>query len=172
MNIFLDCGFYVGVALQKYIDAGVVDDTWTVYAFEPSPEIEITDTPIPIEVIKKAVWTNDGKVTFQIGGRNDASSILGTSGHGDPKLVTVPSMDFSEFVAKLSKAYIICSMDIEGSEYRVLEKMLSKGTIDRINVLDIEFHDRLMADKTQQDSQELINKLMLRTAVRLKVPLE
>lgn len=170
MNIFLDCGFYAGVALHKYIDAGVVDNSWKVYAFEASPEIEINTYPW-VEVIRKAVWTDTGEVTFQIGGRNDASSVQGTSGHGNPKLVTVPSIDFSHFVAKLPKGFIICSMDIEGSEYRVLEKMLNKGTIDRINILDIEFHDRLMLDKTIDDSQELIDKLIIRTAIRLKVPL-
>lgn len=164
--IFLDCGFYRGVALQKYIDAGLVDDSWTIYAFEPNPEIE-SDR----KLIRKAVWTHDGTVTFQLGGRDDASSIKGTGPHGDPREIEVESIDFSKFVSELPDEFIICSLDVEGAEFPILEKMLEEGTIDRIGLLDVEFHHRLLHYKTQQDSQGLLDKLINRTAVRLKVPL-
>lgn len=165
--IYIDCGFYVGKALEKYQELGLVNSDTTIYAFEANPELVVPDY-----VRAEAVWTDDKGVTFQIGGRNDASSIKGTSGHGDPKLVRVPSLDFSKFVSKLPDDYIICSMDIEGSEYKVLEKMLEEKTIDKIDFLDIELHHRMMSDYTEEDSQELINKLLARgIAVRLKVPL-
>lgn len=171
MNIFLDAGFYKGATLKWYLDQGIVDDTWTVYAFEANRELDIS--PLPwINLIKKAVWIKDGRVKFHISGREDAAGIKDLTGHTEPKEITVPSIDFSKFVSELPEAYIICSMDIEGSEYPVLEKMFKDGSIDRINELDIEFHHRFAADKTEEDSQQLIDKLEAKgIEVKLKVPL-
>ncbi len=174
--ILLDAGFYAGKALEQYIDRGIVDDTWTVYAFEPNPDIDIEKQVerfnLPVDIIKKAVWIKDGKVKFQIGGRDDSASIQGTTGHTTPKIVKVPSIDFSKFVSKLPDVYTICSMDIEGSEFRVLEKMLKEHTIDKIDFLDIEFHHRFMNGYSPEDAEELIKQIKSRgVKVKLKVEL-
>ncbi len=172
--IFIDCGFYRGNALKIYMDKGIVDKTWTIYAFEPNPELgtkqHIKDFfgDMKIEFIPKAIWTNDGSLKFHIGGREDAASVKGTSGHTMPKKITVPSIDLSRFIAELPDEFIICSMDIEGAEYRVLKKMLKEGSINRIDLLDVEFHHRLMAKETIDDSQTLLDELVHHTAVKVK----
>lgn len=170
--IFLDCGFYSGYALRKWIDAQAVDDSWTIYAFEPNPGYPLKhrlDTFPPINLIRKAVWIKDGTVNFHIGGRDDSASVAGTSGHSDFITKRVKCIDFSKFVSELPDDYIVCSMDIEGAEYQVLEKMLQDKTIDKINELDIEFHHRLMPDKDDDDSRELITQIRMRGVnVRLK----
>lgn len=176
MNIFLDCGFYAGNALKKYINNGTVDDTWTIYAFEPNPDLDLKTMmeaiPLKIKLLKKAVWVKNEKLTFHIAGRDDAAGIADLTGHTEPKEVTVQAIDFSKFVADLPEANIICSMDIEGAEYQVLDKMIEDGTINRISILDIEFHHRFMNDYTEVESQKLINKLRYRKVkVKLKVPL-
>lgn len=176
MNIFLDCGFYVGGALKKYVDKGIVDNTWMIYAFEPNPELgvdqRVKDHELDIKLIKKAVWTRDGRTMFHIGGRNDAASIAGTSGHAEYREKRVSTIDFPRFVAELPEAYVICSMDIEGAEFVVLEKMLEDGSIDKIKILDIEFHHRLMSDYTDTDARRLIRKIRARgISVKLKVKL-
>lgn len=172
MNIFLDCGYYTGGALQKYIDAGVVDDTWTIYAFEPNPEIKVKRRP-NMAIYRKAVWIKNGRINFHIAGREDAAGIANLTGHTNPKEISVATIDFSEFVSKLpSGANIICSMDIEGAEYEVLEKMLRDETIGRIRLLDIEFHHRFMDGYQATDSMELIEKIEeYGTEVKLKVEL-
>jgi FkbM family methyltransferase len=177
MNIFLDCGFYAGHALRKYIEAGVVDKTWTIYGFEPNPDIEVESQlaqyDVDIKLIKKAVWTKNGKITFHIAGRNDAAGIANLTGHHEPKEVEVKTFNFSKFVADLPPAdKIICSMDIEGAEYVVLEKMIKDKTIDRFDILDIEFHHRFMLDYDQTHSQALIDQIEAKgIEVKLKVPL-
>ena len=162
MRVLIDCGFYAGIATKKYENR--VD---YVYAFEPNPEIEVPDF-----VQRKAVWIKNGKVDFQIGGREDSASILGTSGHDEPRIIKIACIDFSKFVADLPDDFIICSMDIEGAEFAVLDKMLKENTIDKINILDIEFHHRLMVDKTSDDARELIKRIEERgVKVKLKVEL-
>lgn len=174
MNIYIDAGFYVGKALQHYLDTEVVDDTWTIYVFEPSPDLPIKDIlanySVPIKLSKTAAWIKDGTMPFWTSERNNASFIDGTSYTGAPKKkIRVKTIDFSKFVADLPEAYIILSMDIEGSEYPVLEKMLKDNTIDKINLLDIEFHHRFMGDKTDLDSRQLIHEIKQRGVdIRLK----
>lgn len=171
MKIFLDCGYYVGKALDYY--APLMDETWTVYAFEPNTELDVEATfqkyPFKIEWIKKAVWVEDGEIEFAIAGRDDASHISQLRTNTD-KRVTVPCIDFSGFVAELPEATIVCSMDIEGAEFPVLEMMLLESTIDRISLLDIEFHDRLFDDKSGADSSNLRKAIEARKVlVKLKI---
>jgi hypothetical protein len=103
--IYLNCGYYAGNDWNRFEPA----PDWTIYAFEPNPELEVPDF-----VIRKAVWTEETEVDFAIGGRNDAASIKGTSGHSDPKMVKVQTIDFSKFVSELPDEPIICTMDCRG----------------------------------------------------------
>lgn len=177
MKIYLDAGFYRGGFLKTLLNNGIVDKDWTIYAFEPNPELNVRETikefPVKINLIEKAAWTDNGHMTFHIAGREDSASLSGTTGHTSPKEVTVETIDFSAFVASLPEAYIICSMDIEGAEFPVLEKMLKEGTIDKINELDVEFHHRFMEQYTHVEAQDLINRIEERgPKIRLKVELQ
>lgn len=162
--IFLDCGFYDGVALEMAIDQGMVTEDWTVYAFEPNKELPVEETmkrfPMKINWIPGAVWIHDGAVPFWISERENASFIEGTSYSGAPRnKIEVPCIDFSKFVSELPDEYIACSMDIEGSEFAVLEKMIEDDTAYRLNFLDIEFHHRFMQDYDAEAARYLIKTL-------------
>lgn len=170
--IYIDCGFYCGNALKTYINKGTVDGGWKIYAFDPNPyleEMEYTkDFKFPIEVIPKAVWTNNHWQSFTIASRHNAAHINNTSGETGDEVVKVKALDFSKFLKSLPDEFTICSMDIEGAEYRVLDKLLKDNTIDKIDILDVEFHHRLMPKHTKDDSYELLERLSRRTAVKLK----
>ncbi len=181
MNIFLDCGFYAGGALKKYIDDGMVDSTWTIYAFEPNTDLNTEEQirvfeethNVKINLIRKAVWTKGGTITFHIAGRDDAAGIKDLTGHTSPKEIIVPTINFPKFVKALPEGRIICSMDIEGAEYRVLKKMLQDDSINRFEILDVEFHHRFMNDFTHLHSQRFIDQIVERgVRVELKVELQ
>lgn len=172
-RIFLDCGQFDGVAIRQYC----VDDSWKIYSFEPEvqPDINLADLP-PYELIKKAVWTANGEVQFSLDPRKQASHIVGIAGAEYEDTIVVPSIDFSRFVAKLPSGlqppFIVCSMDIEGCEFEVLRKMIKDGTIQRINVLDVEFHHRMMSNEDDESARKLIQQLWdLGVVVRLKIVL-
>lgn len=166
-KIFLDCGRFDGVAIQQYC----VDDSWTIYSFDPYPK-ELVGLP-EHTLIEKAVWTEDGEVLFSIDPNYQASHIVGVAGAEYEDQTTVPSIDFSNFVASLSEdSVIVCSMDIEGSEFSVLRKMIVDGTIQRIRVLDIEFHHRMMLEENDETARQLIQEISaLGVIVRLKIVL-
>lgn len=177
MKIFLDCGFYHGMALRWYIDQGIVDSSWEVYVFEPNVTIDVKalshDLPVKLKVKRQAVWTKREKVTFHLAERNNASYIKGMASHATAHEVQVQAINFSNFVSKLPEdAYIICSMDIEGAEFPVLKRMLADDTARRIKLLDVEFHHRFMPEYSQEDAQRLIGGLEdCGVEVKLKVPL-
>lgn len=169
--IFLDCGFYAGSVLRRYLDAQTVDDSWTIYAFEPNRTLPLEETlkKFPsINLIRKAVWIKDGVVNFHIGGREDSACVHGTASHSSFKTIRTPAIDFSKFVDDLPDDYIICSMDIEGAEFKVLRKMIKDKTIDKIDELDIEFHHRLMPDEDDNSTREIIKEIKNRK-VRLQM---
>lgn len=155
-KIFIDVGYYQGKALEYY--APLMDKDWLVYAFEPNTELNVEESikrfPFQVSWIKKAVWVVDGEVDFRIGGREDASHIDGVRVSTDKK-IKVPCVNFSRFVGELPEGTIIVSMDCEGAEFAILEKMLVEDTAQKIDLLDIEFHDRLLVDKTRDDSSRL-----------------
>lgn len=159
--IYLDCGFYRGVALKKNIEDGVVTSDCKVYVWEPNPEFNIKELvksfPVKIKAYDKAVWIKDGKMNLNLGAFNNAASIIVP--YKDNGSLEVKTMDFSKFVSKLPDDYILCNMDIEGAEFDVLEKMIKDGTIKKINKLEAEFHDRLVQDKTEDDTRELMKRL-------------
>lgn len=175
MKYFIDAGYYIGRALMYY--APFLDDSWTVVAFEPNTELDVEESlkqfPFKVEWVKKAVWVEDGEVEFRLGGRNDASHIDGIRDSVDRK-ITVPTIDFSKYIADLPDDAIICvSMDIEGSEYPVMRKMLEDGTASRLALLDVEFHHRLLTDEDNATSSTLRQAFEgLGVMVKLKLELE
>ncbi len=72
----------------------------------------------------------------------------------------VQAIDFSKWVLdNFSKDdYIILKMDIEGSEYEVLPRMISDGSLEYVDLLLMEFHwEKTGTDKRHHD--ELVNKI-------------
>lgn len=176
-KIFIDCGFYIGNAIKIYQEEGVIDESWKVYAFEPYPKKNMNALlearlPLKVDLIEKAVWLEDGESPFVIKGREDAHHINYEGQEERDKIVTAHTINFSKFVDELPETYIICSMDIEGAEFWVLEQMLKDNSIDKIDILDIEFHHRLLHGYTEKSAEQLIKKIEARgVEVRLKVPL-
>lgn len=174
MKYFLDCGYYVGKALEYY--APFLDNTWEVIVFEPNHALDVETSikrfPFPVQWIDKAVWTEDGEIGFMLQGRDDSPHIEGIRTSVDPRVV-VPCMDFSKFVSELPRhATIVCSMDIEGAEYPVLRKMIEEETIKRISLLDIEFHHRLLEGREDEASSSTLRRAIEGEGVLVKLKLE
>jgi FkbM family methyltransferase len=74
--------------------------------------------------------------------------------------VLVECIDFSQWIKNnFSKEdYIFVKMDIEGSEYKILPKMIDDGSINYINDLAIEWHDWIMPE-FREDTTKLRNQL-------------
>lgn len=165
-RIFLDAGQFDGVAIEQYC----VDDSWEIFSFEPDPK-PLEGLP-ELTLIEAAVWTRDGEVEFCLDPRQQASHVKDVAGTDYETTRTVRSVDFSKFVSNLRIATIVCSMDIEGCEFAVLRKMIEDSTIQRLAVLDIEFHHRMMNDEDDESARRLMQEISaLGVIVRLKIVL-
>lgn len=69
--------------------------------------------------------------------------------------VLVESIDFSNWIKQNFSIddYIFLKMDIEGSEYRVLPKMISDDTMQYVNSLVIEWHDWVMPEYVEKTNE-------------------
>lgn len=177
--IFIDAGFWQGRALEIYKDIGLVNNDWKIYAFEPNPEIDIDfyvkKLGLNLSFSPCAVWTKDGKAKFSISEhetRQNASALKGTAGPPSPKFIDVETIDFPKFVASLPDEFTVCNMDIEGAEFPVLRQMIKDGTIDKINMLEVEFHHRLMEKEEKANAEKIVEDLVRHNVkVIIKVPL-
>ena len=183
-NIFLDCGSHHLEGLSNFLENGIIDSSYEIHCFEANPEcfleerIKLKFQHLNITAHNKAVWIKDGYILFNqenhqqsnTGSPTDGRSKIdgwGSSidevkmihpGYSEP--IDIESIDFSKFVSELpNDSKIICKIDIEGSEFKVLEKMLEDKSIDKISELYVEFHERFMPQITQEYKSNLISRI-------------
>jgi FkbM family methyltransferase len=184
-KVFLDLGTHYGQGLREFIERFNINDSWRVYTFEANPitfekyKKEFAHQTPYVESCNAAVSDHFGTITLNIETPPDedatgqGSSIVpidnwdpwgnrssGTHFHLQRE---VPCFDFSRFISdNFSKDdEIVVKMDIEGSEFDVLEKMILDGTIEYINHISVEWHARFFTNKEETELREklLIEKL-------------
>ena len=183
-KIFLDCGTHLCEGLHNFINKGILTNEFEVHTFEANPACNIKERikslPIQVTAHEKAVWIEDGTIIFNqenhitsgsgsphdglsnIDGWGSSIDGIGFIHPGYENRVEVASISFSNFIENLpDDSFIICKLDIEGSEFRVLRDLIEKNTISKINELYVEFHERFMPSESVETKNELINIIEL-----------
>lgn len=171
MKAFIDCGGHIGLAVAKFRRTNT---GFTVYSFEPCPHLSrhYRDRK-DIVFSDSAVWIRDGEIDMYVdtsapdayGSSLFREKITGRLDRDHP--IRVKCFDFSRWVGEhfTLADYVVLKMDIEGAEYAVLDKMLTDGTIDLIDVLYAEFHYmKIGVDALKHD--ELVARLRKRVDLR------
>jgi FkbM family methyltransferase len=156
-DVVLDLGAHIGNASTEFAQyAG------HVYAFEPNPVVYAklvrqTRKYRNITTYNKAIFdentfvdlfTEDGKR----GNFFEGSTVMeGKSNVTYKNRTLVEAVDICDFISTLDKRPTCIKMDIEGAEYRILERLIDSGEIFKIEKIYVECHvDRvpgLVADK-------------------------
>lgn len=156
-KIFIDCGFNQGKVMALF--ARALPD-FTFYGFEANstfrPQAALLQSRFKNirDLHFNAVSDRDGEAPFWLAGAESGAHIQEGSTLVQGKDVhqtdfasagtTVTTVDFSSWLKKLSAAngntFVALKMDIEGSEYDVLEDMFARDAIDDVDYLMIEFH--------------------------------
>ncbi len=155
-KIYIDGGAYDGDTIRLFKEGGIVQrddlEEFEIFAFEPLSELP--------DIIHKAMGTYDGKVKFAWNRDRPMASTIEKESRlfntgivpfhpKDPKLkknqtekVEVEIFDFPKWFKKnfTKDDYIILKLDIEGSEFAILEKMIKERTISWVDKLYCEFH--------------------------------
>jgi len=164
-NLFIDLGTNKGQGFKYFIKFFSLE-TFDYILVEPNPNLKEvikkiiynSNYPTKIKFINKAAYIKNsnsflfGTVEDQRGLKSDGASILKehNSKMYESSLdgaVKVETFDLIEELKKL-KDYnnIIIKMDIEGSEYDVLEKLIRHSSeIQNIKHIFVEFHSRFLS---------------------------
>ncbi len=151
--MIIDCGGNMANSIDKL--RKIFGDDF-VHIFEPFPDCdEYYEGFKNIQLHKKAIWTYDGEVDFYMkkgidkidAGNSLFRAIKLKKGEDDNIKIRVPCIDFSRWVLELnenstgmSEKEIVLKLDIEGSEYAVLDKMMKDDSIKKIDILLVEWH--------------------------------
>jgi FkbM family methyltransferase len=153
-NVYIDLGANVGNTVCAFLQE---NPGFMAFAFEPNmkliPLIHEKSLKIgrDICVIWGAAWISDGTISLFQSEHASASTVVpgkvayvdrGWSPINYDRPHPTPSIDFSRWLlANFSREdHIVVKMDIEGAEYKVLEKMLSNGALSLVNQLRCEWH--------------------------------
>ena len=157
-KVFIDCGAHDGCSVRKFLDVKDDAEEYEIHSFEPNPNLEKYHPVAHAVFHKKAVWIEDGEMSFYNFSTTGGSSLLEEKNErntlkvskkpiwrekfGLPMEIKVDAIDLSSWIKNnyVKSDYIIVKMDIEGAEYEILKKMFLDDTIKYINELWIEWH--------------------------------
>jgi len=150
-HVFIDAGAHFGESYQAFRKSGLYSrHTWEIFAIEANPTLAARLPEAPhLTVLSKAVWTEDGTLEFHMESETSgANSIAAWKPEGEMTTITVASFDFSQWVKSnfAEEDYVILSIDIEGAEFDVLQKMLDEDTAKLLDRLYVEFHPQRLRE--------------------------
>lgn len=157
-KVFIDGGAHKGEAIEVLLDKREDLQGCVAHFFEPNPDLinlleDFAKDNKNYEIIvhHSALWIEDGEIDFleSIARWNTLASTVVDSmneiwglklDRENPK--KVPSVSLSKFLEQFSDDdYVVVKLDIEGSEYYVIEDLFNSGAINKIDELFIEWHD-------------------------------
>ncbi len=161
---FLDCGAHQGESIRLFQSQYPNSSEYKIISFEPNPQMKSKfEKHQDVEFHNVAIWIEDGESQLTTHDWTVGYSLFDTHPrhHVKQPKVTIKTIDFSKWIKEnLQKDdYVILKMDIEGAEYKVLQKMFDEETIDYVNKLYIEFHDHWM--KLEQNEHETIKSKLI-----------
>jgi len=163
-KIFIDCGGHIGESIKLFKKSKEYTKDFIVYSFEPVSYLsEKYRKCKDIIFLDQAIWIYDGKIDFYLAEQSDGNSLFKGKKTGNLDIdhpIKVKCVDFSKWIQnKFNKNdYIVLKMDIEGAEFKVLDKMIEDRSIEYINKIYIEWHFSIdFQDKNIY--REIINKL-------------
>lgn len=149
-DIAIDCGANVGEISRELAERGAL-----VHAFEPNPvamailrqRLGSSDKVICIE---KAVSDHDGSSRLYLHRHHDddplehspGSSLVASKHNLDERhFLTVETVDLASYIEGLPRRVKLLKIDVEGLEVLLIEHLLERQVLDRIDLIMCETHE-------------------------------
>jgi len=160
MKIYIDCGAFIGDTVDcEYLFKFKADKK---IAFEANSElVPYVKNKDFDEVYDKAVWIEDGEVTFyqDQSKRPLGSTMMSSKRTGILKPIKARAIDFSEYIKQFKDDDVLIKMDCESAEFPILEKMIKDGTITIPSAMYVEFHPNKVPEYTTTYKDELVARI-------------
>lgn len=171
-RIFLDCGSNLGQGFEEF--RTWFGDTDIVYIlFEPDEKcyqklcekyseldyVQINNCAVStVNTLVDFYTTRD----FDLGGTVVYDHNNNYYDNCDSKKVQVQAIDLITLINQLANnsTEIILKLDVESSEYDILEKMINTGTIHSVDTIFCEFHSQYMKEPEKSKYQQREDKIM------------
>jgi FkbM family methyltransferase len=136
---FIDCGAFDGCSISQ---ARKLWKDCTIYSFEPLPENIEKIKYCGVNLIKKAVWIEDGTADFHIGLPQSGTLIKGKTTGKLNDCIEVETINFSKWLKdNVNKDdYNIVKMNIEGAEYEVINHLYKNNMLSWISKWFVQWH--------------------------------
>ncbi|KKJ76651.1 hypothetical protein WH95_12690 [Kiloniella litopenaei] len=174
-RLFIDCGSNLGQGFsffRKYFPNQFYD----YILLEPNPNCvsvlkEKYNHIKNLKIVEAAVWTADGDMNLfglvedNRGSQSDGASIIENHNSAlyssdSSKATKVKTIDFARLLREQTHYdQIVVKMDIESSEYDVLEKLIKEELLDKIDFMFIEFHSQYMTGNSKHIIEEREHKI-------------
>lgn len=144
-KIFLDVGGFDGCSTQFFRKHHPNADEFEIFIFEPLPEnIEKLKELEDVTVIPSAVTCYNGKISLYTG-MSESGSVFQekrTGGLNGKDFKKVNCIDFVDwFIENIEpEDYVIIKMNIEGSEYEIIQMMQDEYIIEWIDKWFVQWH--------------------------------
>lgn len=166
-KVFINVGAGSGSDIKGFIELDETHSEWEIFAFECNPVmIEKIKTDYPnINVCPYAASTRDEQTKLYLGNKYINSSLISAKVNvSENRFLQVETIDLSRWLLEnfTSDDYIILTLDIEGMEYEVLNKMVNDSSLDLIDELYIEFHGKKIPHITEEYEKSWVDYLISR----------
>lgn len=195
-KIFIDCGTHLFQGFCDFVEKYNIDETWQCYSFEANPltfemsqdnyKTLTTDWNLKIEHYNKAVYSEDTKIKVNcsldsLGYVSQASNILENPPNFDTQWlnsfeyanedILINTIDFSKFLFDNvnENDFVLVKMDIEGSEFKVIDSLIETGAYKLVNDFYCEFHERFFDNPSDYvDKKENYKNIFLLDNINIK----
>ena len=162
-KIFLDCGANNGSSVRHFRSVVPGAAEYEIFSFEPNPGLIEKNFPIDgVVLIPKAISDADGVAVFHTTNFTTCTSgtLSNIKGKNYKHKIEVEMIDLSKWIINNFdiKDNIILKLDVEGAEYAVLNKMFADKSIEYINEIHGELHNR-KCGKTKDDDKKIVDTL-------------
>jgi len=157
-HIFIDGGGNDGCSVIKFL---LMRPRYQCVSFEPNPELAKFYKWLPGDLIAQGLSSKtERKVLYLDTDDADGSTVIeskpvyfGQSKRDAEQRIEISCISIVDFLRSFDPKtdYIVLKLDVEGSEYEILEAILRNEMLEYLNELHIEFHSNRMPGKEEQE---------------------
>lgn len=169
-NIFLDCGSNIGQGFEHFKQ--IYGDSYEYHLYEPNPNcfsilVSKYGNINNVFLNNKAVFINNTQLKFYFTDDfSEGGSIVekhNNNYYDNNKVnsILVDCIDINLLIDQYdSNDNIVLKLDVESSEYDIIEYLIETKTIFKLNKIYCEFHSQYMKDETKKKYLQRENNII------------